>query len=122
MKNAYQRTDRVSDILRRNVSEILFREVKDPRLRFVTITHVRVSKDLKNAKIFFTTIKEGEEREAIMKGLKNAAGFVQKKLGPRLHLRYIPHISFVYDSFEESGTRIDKLLKNIEDGLTTKEQ
>jgi ribosome-binding factor A len=120
MKSSYQRKDRVSDIIRREVSEVLSRDVRDPRLSFVTITHVRVSKDLKSAKIFFTTIKEGDELKAILEGLKSASGFVQRKLGSRIHLRYTPHISFVYDSSVENGSRMEKILKNIEGELEGK--
>ena len=111
------RTNRVSDVIRKEVSEILLREVKDPRLTFVTITHVSVSKDLKNAKIFFTTMKEGEDLDAMLQGLKRAAGYVQRKLGSRIHLRYTPHISFLYDSSLEKSSRIDNILKDIEEKL-----
>ena len=120
MKSSYQRTDRVSDVIKKEIAAILTREVKDPRLNFVTITHVRVAKDLKNAKIFFTTIKRGEELEAIQKALKKASGFVQMKLGSHIHLRYTPHITFVYDSSVENGSRIDMILKEIEENLEGK--
>ena len=122
MKSSYQRTDRISDIIRREVSDVIFREVNDPRLSFVTITHVRVSKDLKSAKIYFTTIKEGEELEAILEGLKSASCFVQRKLGSRIHMRYTPHISFVYDSSIENGSRMDKILKDLEEEMEGKEE
>ena len=122
MKSSYQRTDRISDIIRREVSDIIFREVSDPRLSFVTITHVRVSKDLKNARIYFTTIKEGEELKAILEGLKSASGFVQRKLGSRIHLKYTPRISFVYDSSIENGSRMDKILKDLEEEMEGKEE
>ena len=121
MKSSYQRTDRVSDVIKKEIAAILSREVKDPRLSFVTITHVRVAKDLKNAKVFFTTIKTGQELEAIQKALKKASGFVQKKLGARIHLRYTPHISFAYDSSLENGSRIDRILKSIEENLEEKD-
>ena len=122
MKSSYQRTDRISDIIRREVSDVIFREVNDPRLSFVTITHVRVSGDLKSAKIYFTTIKEGEELKAILEGLKSASGFVQRKLGSRIHLRYTPRISFVYDSFVENESRMEKILKEIEGETEVKEE
>ena len=60
MSGPYQRTDRVSDVIKKEVSEILAREIKDPRLQFVTITHVKVSRDLRNARIFFATFKEDQ--------------------------------------------------------------
>lgn len=122
MKSPYQRTDRVSDVIKREISWILSRDVKDPRLDFVTITHVKVSKDLKSAKIFFTTIKKGVELESIIDGLKKASGFMQRRLGSRIQFRYTPHISFVYDSTMEYGSRMDKILKDIEGELKTKNE
>jgi len=122
MNGSYKRTDRVSDVIKKEVADVLFREAKDPRLQFITITHVRVSRDLKNAKIFFTSMKEGQELEAIQAGLKSASGFVQRQLGARLHLRYTPHITFVFDRSLENGCRMDKILKEIEDGKTTHEE
>lgn len=120
MNYSFQRADRISDVIKKEVSEILSREVSDPRLDFVTLTHVQVARDLKNAKIFFTTIKEGEERENIRKGLKSAAGYVQRKLGARIHLRYTPHISFVYDASIDNGSRMDEILRDIEKDLASK--
>ena len=116
-RSVYQRTDRVSDVLKRDVADILSREVKDPRLRFVTVTHVRVSKDLRDAKIFFTTLVEGEERAAVLQGLKKAAGFVQRKLGGRLQMRNVPHLSFEYDTAVEYGSRMESILKSIEEDV-----
>ncbi len=113
-KRSFQRSDKISDLIKREVADILFRQVKDPRLGFVTVTSVDVSKDLKNAKIFFSSIKKGDELKAQMKGLKDATGFVQRKMAEVIKLRYIPHISFVYDSSIDEGFRIEKLLKQIE--------
>ncbi len=120
MNSSYQRADRISDVIKKEVVNVLAREVKDPRLSFVTITRVVMSRDLKNAKIYFATIKEGEELESILEGLKSASGFMQRKLGSRLQLRYTPHISFVSDSSIERETRMDKILKDIEQELEQK--
>jgi len=118
MRTAYQRTDRISDVIRKEIAQVLFRQAKDPRLASVTITDVRVTRDLKNAKVFFTTLRPKEERPVIIEGLKHAAGFMQRKLGERLHLRYTPHISFAYDASIEQGARMDKILRDIESSLT----
>lgn len=117
MKSAYQRSDRVSDAIKREIADVLSREVKDPRLEFVTITDVQVTRDLKEARIFFTTMREGEEFTALVDGLHHASGFLQRKLGSRLNLRYTPHISFVYDSSIEHGVRMNKILRSIEEEL-----
>jgi ribosome-binding factor A len=114
MSGTYQRTDRVADVMRREIAEVLFREVKDPRVRSVTITGVRLSKDLKNARVFFTTMQQGEQFDEVLEGLQHAAGFVQRKVGGRLQLRYTPHITFAYDSSFENGARMDSILRGIE--------
>jgi ribosome-binding factor A len=113
----YQRTDRVSDVIKKEVADILVREVKDPRLQFVTITHVRISKDLRHARIFYSSIKSGQELEDIRSGLKRACGYVQKKLGERIQLRNTPHIVFDYDATVDSGAHMDRVLRNIEQEL-----
>jgi ribosome-binding factor A len=122
MKSSYQRSDRVADIIRREVSDILFREVKDPRLSFITITSVDLGKDLRNAKIYYTSLKEAEELEEIKKSLKKAVGFVQRKLGKRVHLRYLPQLSFVYDSSLKYGSHMDSIFRKIDEDLSEKEE
>ena len=122
MINSYRRSDRVADIIKREVSDILFREVKDPRLSFITITSVDLAKDLRNAKIYYTSLKEAEELEEIKKSLKKAVGFVQRELGKRVHLRYLPQLSFVYDTSLEYGNRMDRILNKIEKDLSEKEE
>ena len=122
MKSSYQRSDRVADIIRREVSDILFREVKDPRLSFITITSVDLGKDLRNAKIYYTSLKEAEELEEIRKSLKKAVGFVQRKLGKRVHLRYLPQLSFVYDPSIEYGSHMDSIFRKIDEELSEKEE
>ena len=115
--SSFQRTDRVADLMQREIADILLKEVKDPRVGFVTITAVRLSKDLKNARVFFTTLQEGEALEAATEGLRHAAGFVQRKVGGRLQLRYTPHITFAYDSSFETGAHMDRILREIEEQL-----
>ncbi len=122
MNSSYQRADRISDLIKREVADVLCREVKDPRLSFVTITRVVMTRDLKVARIYFSTIYEGEEFKAILKGLKSASGFVQRKLASRINLRSTPHISFVYDGLFESGTRMDMILRGIEQELEEKHE
>lgn len=114
MRQAFQRTDRVSDSIRREVADILERHVKDPRVALITITHVHVARDLKQARIYFTCMREGAELQAVHEGLKAAAGFVQRKLGERLRLRYTPHLCFSYDASVARGIRMNQLLTDLE--------
>ena len=118
MSGTFQRTDRVGDLMRRDIADVLLRDVKDPRVRFVTITDVRLSKDLRNARVFFTALlQEGQSLEEVTEGLRHAAGFVQRKVGGRLQLRCTPHITFAYDSSFENGARMDKILSGIQEEL-----
>ncbi len=115
--SSFQRTDRVADLMQREIADILLKEVKDPRVQFVTITAVRVTKDLRNARVFYTSMQEGEALDSVAEGLQKAAGFVQRKIGGRLKLRNTPHIIFVYDSSFETGAHMDRLLREIEQSL-----
>jgi len=115
--SSFQRTDRVADLMQREIAEILLKEVKDPRVQFVTITAVRLSKDLRNARVFFTALQDGEALENVTEGLRHAAGFVQRKVGSRLQLRNTPHITFAHDTSFEIGAHMDKILREIEASL-----
>ena len=118
MSGTFQRTDRVGDLMRRDIADILLRDVKDPRVRFVTITDVRLSKDLRNARVFFTVLlQEGQLLDDVTEALRHAAGFVQRKVGGRLQLRCTPHITFAYDTSFENGSRMDTILRGIEEEL-----
>ena len=118
MSGTFQRTDRVADLMRRDIADILLRDVKDPRVRFVTITDVRLSKDLRNARVFFTVLlQEGQLLDDVTEALRHAAGFVQRKVGSRLQLRCTPHITFAYDTSFENGSRMDTILRGIEEEL-----
>ncbi len=112
----YKRTDRVSDVIRREISAILLKEVKDPRLRSVTITQVRMARDLKSAKVYYS-LPSGLTDPDAAGGLESASGFIQKKLGDRIRLRYTPRIQFVHDDSIEYGQRMDKILSSIEKDL-----
>ncbi len=111
----YKRSDRVADLLHREIAELVFRRVKDPRTRLVTITGVEVSKDLQHAVVFYCiTGKSGEEeRESVALGLSKAKGFIRQELGRRLHMKHLPQLSFRYDQSFDYGEKIERLLKEI---------
>ena len=91
----------------------MIRGLKDPRIGFVTITAVDVSPDLRSAKVFYTVIGDEEARVATAAGLKSSSGYIRQQLGKQLHLKYIPELTFVYDSSVEYGNRIENLLREI---------
>lgn len=100
----YKRADRVADLIRREVCDILQREVKDPRVQMVTITDVRVSGDLRHARIFFSNLGSEADHQRALVGLQSAARFFRGELGRRLELRVVPELTFEFDeSFERAG-------------------
>lgn len=116
MKSTVQRTDRVGDLLRREISSILSREVKEPLAPFVTITGVRVSKDLKHARVYYTALQDESGLKDVAAALKRSAGFVQRLIGARLQLRSVPHLSFEYDTTLRDAARMEELLRGIDIG------
>ena len=109
----FKRADRVAEQIMAEISEIIFKEVKDPRVHALTITAVKVSDDLRNAKIFFVEMGQDECSAEMRAGLDRATNFVRKELGRRMQLRFIPKISFIHDQSFGYGSRIDKILANI---------
>lgn len=117
MKHSFQRTDRLSALIQKEIGDLLAREVKDPRLHSVTITHVRMAKDLRSARVFFTALEDSDGVKAVAEGLKQATGFVQRRLAARVRLRHAPQLTFEYDASVIEGMRMDKLLRHLEQEL-----
>ncbi|HXG52101.1 MAG TPA: 30S ribosome-binding factor RbfA [candidate division Zixibacteria bacterium] len=107
----YQRADRVGDLLVELISELLRAEVRDPRIREVTITGAKVTRDLRQARIYFTTLGGAADKDEVLAGLKSAAGFIRSKVARQLNLRFVPAIEFVHDESQDQAQRIDALLK-----------
>ena len=109
-----RRIDRIEEQLRIEISEILERELQDPRVHLVTVTGVKASPDLSHARVFISSLGGPDERKKVLQGLRSAAGYVRRSLGKRLHhLRKIPEITFDYDESIEKGLRIEELLDQI---------
>ena len=105
------RTERVNELMRRELVLLLKQETKDPRLKQVVITDVIVSSDLTSAKIFFSV---GEDSIKIVASLLNkASGFFRSSLSKTLDLRHTPTLSFIYDTAPNTGARIDDLLSKL---------
>jgi ribosome-binding factor A len=111
----YKRADRVADLIRQEIADMLLRKVKDPRVSNVTITGVEVSADLQNARIYYCIMGSPAEEEikTAGQGLNKAKGYMRQELGKRLHMRYIPNLTFYYDASFEYGDKIERLLKEI---------
>ena len=113
MNHNYRRADRVADLLKEEISQMLLREVKDPHIGFVTITGVEVSKDLQVAKAFYTILGDETQVKEADEALSRVSHFIKRQLGKRLRMRYIPDIIFRYDHSLEYGAKIDCLLDHI---------
>jgi ribosome-binding factor A len=109
----YQRSQRVGELIQQEISSLLLKGLKDPRIGFVTITAVSVTPDLHLARIYFTTMGDEKERKNTEKGLQSAVPFLRRELGTRLRMRYVPDLLFCYDSSLEYGNRIESLLQEI---------
>lgn len=107
-----RRTDRVGEAIQELVAGLLVREIKDPRIGLVTITGVRISPDLRHARIFFSTLGDEEQRTRSLRGLRSAAGFVRGQIARQLNLRVAPEIAFEYDPSLEEAERLSRLLKD----------
>ncbi len=110
----YARSERVSGHIQKVLSDILKKHIKDPRLEMATITGVKMSRDLRSARIYFTTSGGRKSSKEAAAGFNSARGYVKKTLARQLGLRYMPEIKFFYDESFEYGSRIDKVLKSIE--------
>ena len=111
------RPERVAQLIRREIADILERSLRDPRLSgMVSVTDVEVTDDLSFARVYVSVLETGEARERALAALKSAAGFVRRELSPRLGLREVPEIRFLLDNSIEHGVRVDELLRKIETG------
>jgi ribosome-binding factor A len=109
-----RRINRIEEQLRIELSEIIEREIQDPRIGLATVTHVKVSPDLRHARVFITVLGDADQRKKSLEGLRSAASYARHSLSKRLHhLRRIPELTFDYDQGLEKGMRIDELLEQI---------
>ncbi len=113
------RQDKVSDLIKDEVCRLLLREVRDPRIGFVTVTGATVSPDLRSVVVFVSVLGEPAVREGALKGLNSAAGFFKRSLFHNLRLRYAPAVSFRLDDSLERGERIDRVLRTIQEQART---
>ena len=109
-----RRIDRIEEQLRMELSEIIEREIHDPRIVLTTVTAVKVSPDLRHGRVFITVLGDDSQRKKALEGLRSAGSFVRRSLSKRLHhMRRIPELTFDYDESVEQGMRIEKLLDQI---------
>ncbi|QJR10321.1 Ribosome-binding factor A [Usitatibacter rugosus] len=107
---AVARSHRIAEQIQRELAELVRLEVRDPRVRLVTLTAVELSRDHSHAKVFFTTLDPAADAEATQEGLERAAGFLRSSLSHRLSTRTVPELHFAYDESVERGVRLSKLI------------
>lgn len=118
-----KRSERVSDLIKAEISDILHKEIRDPVIGPVTVTDVKMSNDLRSARIYFVRLGSDLKSTEAEQHLQKAAGFLKRELGRRITLRYMPDLIFFYDKSFEYGSRIEKLLSEIrKDGNKDVEQ
>ncbi len=111
--SASVRQRKVADQVKQAVSYVIDRKIKDPDKGFVTITHVRMSRDLQIASIYFTVLGEETETELSLAALNRASNFIRSEIAPELKLRVVPELRFFVDDTLEYARKIDKILQNI---------
>ena len=110
------RTDQLDQLLRQEIAESVTREVADPRIGFATITDVETSPDLRHAQVWVSVIGQPKERDTTIEALGRAMPFVRRELGHRLRLKRIPELHVRLDDTAERGTRVLRLLHELEEG------
>ena len=111
---SFPRSDRVGGLIKKNLSDLLQKKIKDPRLELTTITRVKMSPDLRHAYIYFIKSGGGKGKTEATEGFKNALGYVKRTLASRLGLRYMPELKFFYDESFDYGSRIEKVINSLD--------
>ncbi len=111
------RPERMSEQIHKEITRLLMFSIKDPRVAPVTVTGVKVSRDLGSARIYFTVSGDAAERKEAARGLKSSAPFIRRELGQVMQVRFIPELHFQYDESIGYGQKIDALLRQVQDDL-----
>ena len=108
------RIEKIQELMKQAISKIILQELKDPRIGFVTVTQVEVSRDLSLAKVYISIMGSEEQIEGSWKGLQSSLGFIRREVGHRIRLRITPELRFVLDKSLDYSDHIQKLLLQIE--------
>lgn len=110
----YKRSDRLGEIMREEISDILYRHIKDPRINgLCSIVRVDVSDDLRYAKVSVSVMGDENQQKSTLAGLKSAANYIRREISRRIDLRYIPEMTFVLDKSIEYSIHIDQIIKEF---------
>src|SRR3990172_1332252 len=109
----YKRSNRVAELLREEVSKIVSNELKDPQINMATVSRIKLTDDLRHAKIYISVIGNKGQIKNSLNGLNRAKNHIRSELGKRINLRLMPELQFVYDSSAEYAQNIEDLLNQI---------
>jgi ribosome-binding factor A len=112
----HSRGERVAELIQQEISQLLIRGLKDPRIGLLTITGAKVSPDLREAWVYYAVHGEAKERRDAQEGLEAARGFIRREVGRAVRLRLTPELHFVFDEAIERGDRIEQLLRQVKQG------
>ena len=110
----HSRPERVADSIRQEITTLLTRSVQDPGIGFVTITRVKVTPDLQQARVYYTTIGDETQRKETQRALGRATPFLRRQVGQRLRLKHVPALDFFYDASIEQQDRIERIIQDIQ--------
>lgn len=111
------RSDRVQVVMKKEISVILQEDIKDPRVKFITITRIDLTGNLRHANIYFSALGDEASQKASEEGIQSAAGFIRKLIGERLKLKYVPELSFRLDKSIEYSIGLEKTFERIHNEL-----
>jgi ribosome-binding factor A len=108
-----KRSEQLGKALKKVINNIIYKKINDPRIKFVTLTKIQVSSDLKYAKIYITILGDENHKKKCLKGLKNATNFIRGEIGRELEIRYVPEIHFIIDKEMEYQYKILNIVSEI---------
>ncbi len=115
-----RRVERVSQEIRDEIATMIGRELKDPRIGFVTVTRVELTPDLRFARVFVSVLGDKSQQEKSLEGLRQASGFVRREVGRRLRMRLTPDVQFVYDKGVDATARVASILDEVKGDLAAR--
>ncbi|MFQ5822754.1 MAG: 30S ribosome-binding factor RbfA [bacterium] len=109
----FKRSRRVAELLREEISQIITQELKDPLIGITTVTAIKLTDDLKSARVYVSILGDAETKEKGLRGLERAKSWIRSELGHRMDLKYIPIIKFCYDETVDYAQNIESIIKKI---------
>lgn len=110
-----RRVNRLGDLIKEEISSLLIREIKDPRIGMLTVTDVEVSPDIRTAKVFYAVGGDQKARDQVQRGLESAVGFIKTAIAHNLTIRRVPELVFIYDKSLDYGEKIDRILEELKE-------